>query len=251
VTEVNLSDSIQITNGGTGPYYSSLLLVTSGRDSLPPSIALVDPRSPNNVTVLLDNYYGRQFNSLNDIKIHRPSGNFLFTDVSYGFLNQFRPEPLMPNQVYRLDPVTRRVRVVATDFNKCNGIALSEDGKLAYISDTAAGGGFLGINQTEPSTIYAFDVDPDSQTFLNRRVFAYVDTGIPDGIQIDKNGNVYAGCGDGVQVWNSQGTLLGKFFLGSVSSNFIFAGDGRLVILAETKIFFARIAAQENRLEFP
>ena len=47
---------------------------------------------------------------------------------------------------------------------------------------------------------YAFDVDPDSQAFLNRRVFAYVDAGIPDGIQIDKNGNVYAGCGDGVQV---------------------------------------------------
>ena len=79
--QLNLSDSIQITNGGTGPYHSSLLLTTSGQDSLPPSIALVNPRSPNNVTVLLDNYYGRQFNSLNDIKIHRPTGNFLFTDV--------------------------------------------------------------------------------------------------------------------------------------------------------------------------
>ena len=83
----------------------------------------------------------------------------------------------MPNQVYRLDPVTRRVRVVATDFNKCNGIALSEDGKLAYMcvfpfripkvppfgltlrlrtirTDTAAAGGFLGNNQTEPATMY-------------------------------------------------------------------------------------------------
>ena len=149
---------------------------------------------------------------------------------------------------------------------------------------------------------YAFDVDPDSQTFLNRRVFAYVDTGVPDGVQIDKNGNVYAGCGDGVQVrvsfflpslqslpfffwlpsslisrgaffwlvfisslsfhcanlvlteiqvWNSKGTLLGKFFLGTISANFIFAGDGRLVILAETKIFLARIAAQGDKLEFP
>ena len=47
---------------------------------------------------------------------------------------------------------------------------------------------------------YAFDVDPHSLTFLNRRIFAYADTGVPDGIQIDKNGNVYAGCGDGVQV---------------------------------------------------
>jgi gluconolactonase len=79
----------------------------------------------------------------------------------------------MPNQVYRLDPVTRRVRVVATDFNKCNGIALSEDGNLAYMyvfpfsiptfrltsrlrtirTDTAADGGFLGYNQTEPATM--------------------------------------------------------------------------------------------------
>ena len=53
------------------------------------------------------------------------------------------------------------------------------------------------------------------------------------------------------QVWNSQGTLLGKFFIGTVSANFIFAGDGRLVILAGTKIFLAKIAAQETRLEFP
>jgi gluconolactonase len=47
---------------------------------------------------------------------------------------------------------------------------------------------------------YAFDVDETSQTFLNRRVFAYIDTGIPDGIQVDMAGNVYSGCGDGVQV---------------------------------------------------
>jgi gluconolactonase len=46
------------------------------------------------------------------------------------------------------------------------------------------------------------------------------------------------------QVWNSEGTLLGKFFLGMVSANMVFAGDGRLVILAETKIFVAHIAAK-------
>lgn len=79
--QLDLPDSIQMTNGGTGPYYSSLILVTEGRGLLPPSLALVNPKSPHNVTVLLDNYYGRQFNSLNDIKIHRPSGNFFFTDV--------------------------------------------------------------------------------------------------------------------------------------------------------------------------
>ena len=105
-----------------------------------------------------------------------------------------------------------------------------------------------GINRLRS---YEFDVDPVSQRFLNRRVFAYVDTGIPDGVQVDSNGNVYAGCGDGVQVWSPEGVLLGKFFIGSVSSNFIFAGDGQLVILAETKIFFAKIAAKEGKVAFP
>ena len=50
------------------------------------------------------------------------------------------------------------------------------------------------------SVSYAFDVDPKTQAFHNRRVFAYADTGIPDGIQLDTKGNVYASCGDGVHV---------------------------------------------------
>lgn len=74
-----------MTNGGTGPYRSSLLLVTSGRGPRPPSIALVNSSPPYNVTVLLDNFFGRQFNSLNDIKVH-PSGKLFFTDVMYAAL---------------------------------------------------------------------------------------------------------------------------------------------------------------------
>ncbi|KAJ6598463.1 calcium-dependent phosphotriesterase, partial [Mycena vulgaris] len=245
VTELDLPETIQMTNGGTGPFRGNLLLITSGRGGLPPSIALVNPNPPHNATVLLDNFFGRQFNSLNDIKIH-PSGKLFFTDVVYGWLNHFRPEPLMPNQVYRLDPDTGAVRVVATDFDKCNGIAFTGDGKTAYIADTGASGGFLGNNQTEPATIYAFDVDSKTQVFKNRRVFAYADAGVPDGVQVDTDGNVYAGCGDGVQVWNDEGTLIGKFFLGTTSANMVFAGKGRLVIMAETKIFLAQIAASPS-----
>ena len=54
-----------------------------------------------------------------------------------------------------------------------------------------------------------------------------------------------------VQVWNSEGTLIGKFFVGGVSANLVFAGNGRLVILAETAIYFAEIAARANKLSFP
>jgi sugar lactone lactonase YvrE len=53
-----------------------------------------------------------------------------------------------------------------------------------------------------PSTIYAYDVAPESsgEYFSNRRVFAYIDTGLADGIKLDSSGNVYCGTGDGVQV---------------------------------------------------
>lgn len=84
-----------MTNGGTGPYNSSLLLVTSGRGSLPPSIVLVNPLPPYNVTVLLDNYFGRQFVSLNDIKVHPTNGKLFFTDVECVPLSLKRDD-LMP-----------------------------------------------------------------------------------------------------------------------------------------------------------
>lgn len=100
-------------------------------------------------------------------------------------------------------------------------------------------------------------------------MFAYIDAGVPDGIQVDTKGNVYSGCGDGVhvsatclmcfilrvneilQVWNRNGVLLGKFFIGSVACNMVFAGAGKLVILAQTAVYVARIASEGIKLTFP
>ena len=78
--QLNLSDNIQMVNGGTGPYKGNLLFVTSGRALLPPSIVLVNPSPPFNTTVLLDNFYGRQFNSLNDVKVLPGTDIMFFTD---------------------------------------------------------------------------------------------------------------------------------------------------------------------------
>lgn len=66
---------------------------------------------------------------------------------------------------------------------------------------------------------------------------------MPDGVHTDSNGNVYAGAGDGVQVWNPSGKLVGKIYLGTTSANFAFAGHGRLVICAETKLYYATLNA--------
>ncbi|KAF8326185.1 D-lactonohydrolase-like protein [Cantharellus anzutake] len=251
ITALDLAEEIQMTNGGTGPYRSSFILVNSGRGPRPPSIALVNPKAPYNSTVILDNFYGRQFNSLNDLKVHPKNGQIYFTDPDYGYMNRFRPLPLLPNQLYAFDPQTSTVRVIADQFEKCNGIAFDADGKIAYVSDTGAAIGFLGFNQTLPSTIYAYDVDPLKGTFGNRRVFAYSDAGIPDGIQVDIFGNVFSGCGDGVHVWDNKGTLLGKLFFNTTTANMVFAGPGRMVVLAETKVFLVHFAARGIELGGP
>jgi gluconolactonase len=47
-----------------------------------------------------------------------------------------------------------------------------------------------------------------------------------------------------IKVWNPEGTLIGKIFLNTTSANLVFAGKGRLVVLAETKIYLAKINAE-------
>lgn len=68
------------------------------------------------------------------------------------------------------------------------------------------------------------------------------------GIHCDSKGNVYAGCGDGVHVWNPSGKLIGKIFTGINAANFQFAGQGRMVIMGRTKLFYATLEASGARL---
>lgn len=92
-------------------------------------------------------------------------------------------------------------------------------------------------NPARPHTIYAFDILKRSGgSFLaNRRVFAVSDTGIPDGVKLDRDGNVYSGCGDGLNVWAPSGDLIGKIHVQGGVSNFCFAGND-LILLAETRV---------------
>ncbi|KAL1727580.1 calcium-dependent phosphotriesterase [Schizophyllum commune] len=240
--KVDLPDFVQMANGGTGPYKGNIIFMNEGRGNLPSNMVLVNPYPPYNASILLDNFYGREFNALNDAKVHS-SGVIFFTDPAYAYLQHFKAEPGLPNQVYAFDPSTGHVRVVADQLNKPNGLAFSNDFKTLYIVDSGLLGADWGNNATLPATIYAYDV-PDDLFLVNRRVFAYSDEGSPDGVNVDVNGYVYGGCGDGIHVWNPKGILVGKFFTGSNTANFAFAGPGRLVILAETKVYLASIAAE-------
>lgn len=63
------------------------------------------------------------------------------------------------------------------------------------------------------------------------------DTGIPDGIKCDINGNVYSGCGDGVNVWAPSGRLLGKILVDGGVANFCFGRRGEMFMLNENAVW--------------
>ncbi|KAG9311271.1 hypothetical protein JVU11DRAFT_8357 [Chiua virens] len=210
IQTLNLSDTVQMVNGGTGPYKGNLLFVTSGRCAF----------------ASFDNFYGRQFNSLNDIKVLPGTDIVFFTDPTYGWLYEFRPEPMLPSQVYRFDPSTGQIRVVADQFILPNGIAFTSDGRTAFVTDTGLNSGLWGYNQTYPATMQVFCIDLFPVTVPYFSPYSYHDSGIPDGIQLDTNGNVYSG-----------------FFLNSTSAEMIFTASG-LLILDEERIYLANIQAQ-------
>ncbi|KAI0129442.1 D-lactonohydrolase [Xylariales sp. AK1849] len=247
VTVVPSKPQVINPNGGTN-YEGNIIFTAEGQgDDVPSALFLMNPLEPYNTTILVNNYFGRQFNSLNDVSINPRNKDIYFTDTLYGYLQDFRPVPGLRNQVYRLNTETGAVTAVADGFTLPNGVTFSPDGCYAYVTDTGINHGFFGYNLSDPASIYRFDVKEDG-TFDNRKTFAFVAAGVPDGVHCDSKGNVYAGCGDGVQVWNPSGTLIGKIYLGTTSANFQFAGDGRMVIMAETKLFYATLAASGTQI---
>ncbi|KAF2675848.1 lactonohydrolase [Lentithecium fluviatile CBS 122367] len=223
-------------NGGTSYYPPSS---SQGNGTTPPQLLFCDEGDfehysglvavdlvTNTSTVILNNYLGRNFSSVNDVRQHPVTGDLWFTDADYGFYQYFRPAPTIPKQVYRFSPSTGEIAVVADGFVQSNGLEFSPDLKTLYVTDTGAQQ--FDRNLTRPGTIYAFDII-DQKRLANRRTFAYADNGFPDGIHTDTEGNVWAGCGDGVHVWSPEGALLGKVWVGVESNNFAFLPGGVLV----------------------
>ena len=186
------------------------------------------------VTPLLDNWQGLQFSSPNDILVHPLSGYVFFTDPSYGYEQGFRPTPQLGEYLWAFDPTDGTAMVVADGFVKPNGLALSPDGKRMYISDTGFFSGDGGWDPARPHSVYVADVISGGKGVGPRRMFATCSTGIPDGLKVDRAGNLYAGCGDGVHVFAPSGKELGSILVGGVSN---FALTKRsIVMLQETKI---------------
>ncbi|KAH8657702.1 hypothetical protein BX600DRAFT_384082 [Xylariales sp. PMI_506] len=233
---------VPMANGGVN-YQGGVLFCAQGTPTAPGGLVVMESHPPYAARTLLTGFHGRDFNSVNDVVVHS-DGSIWFTDPIYGYEQGIRPKPKLPSQVYRFDPETKGIRAMADGFGRPNGICFSPDEKTIYVTDTDWIHGDGTTDDTRASHIYAFDVSIISgQPFLtNRRLFAMADEGIPDGIKCDLEGNVYSGCGDGVNIWSAGGVLLGKVLVEGGTANFCFGREGELFLLNENRLWRAQLA---------
>ncbi|KAH8703183.1 hypothetical protein BGW36DRAFT_368935 [Talaromyces proteolyticus] len=236
------SSAVPMGNGGVN-YKDGILFCGQGLLNRPSGLYYMSFSAPYDVQLLLSDFYGRPFNSVNDVIVHSTDGSIWFTDPPYGFEQKFRPAQNLPPQIYRYDPGTKTIRAMADGFGHPNGLCFSPDEKTLFVTDTDRVHGSEGILDYKASTIYAFDISTiHGQPFLtNRRLFAMADQGIPDGIKCDMEGNVYSGCGDGVNVWSPGGILLGRIVVEGGAANFCFGQKGEIFILNENRLWRARL----------
>jgi gluconolactonase len=89
---------------------------------------------------------------------HTPSGELYFTNPTYGVEYGYRPVNYLPNQVYRFNPSTGNVRVVADGFGRSNDIGLNQDASIVYVIDSGAQPGNGPLDHQGARTVYAFGV---------------------------------------------------------------------------------------------
>jgi gluconolactonase len=192
------------------------------------------------ITVLADNFRGKRLNSPNDVVV-KSDDTVWFTDPPYGILYDYEghrgEQEYGGCNVFRFDPASGSLDVVADDFDKPNGIAFSPDETKLYVVDTGASHKKDGNHH-----IRVFDVAGGK--LANSRLFTEVSPGLADGLRLDSDGNVWTSAGDGIQCYSAQGQLLGKIRIPEVVSNLTFGGPkrNRLFITATTSLYAVYVA---------
>jgi gluconolactonase len=200
------------------------------------------------ITVLADRFEGKRLNAPNDVVVHA-DGGIWFTDPGYGILWHYEGHKAdfeLPTHVYRLDPDTGVLTVVAADMEKPNGLAFSPDFRTLYIADTGA-----SHKAGYPRIIEAYDV-VDHVSLTHRRVFYDLGKASSDGFRVDVDGNVWTSAGwagegqTGVMAISPQGERLGMIHIPEPVSNLCFGGEkrNRLFITAGQSLYSIYVDAQ-------
>ena len=168
------------------------------------------------ITVVANSFQGRQLNRPNDVVV-KSDGSIYFTDP----WTHRRPREqwdLTFSGVYRVSPDLGTLTLLVSDFITPNGLAFSPDESILYINDSRRG------------HIRAFEVQEDGTLALaSDRVFCDLRgdrPGVPDGMKVDVEGNVYCGGSGGLWIIDPSGKPLGTIAHGApATTNLAFGGD--------------------------
>lgn len=169
---------------------------------------------------IADNFQGKKFDSPNDA-VYRNNGDLFFTDPPYG-LEKNAADPLKeaPYQgVYKVS-TSGKVSLLIDSITRPNGLAFMPGEKTIIIASS----------DSLKAVWYAYDFD-EKDSLVNGRIFhdatpdARHEKGLPDGLKIDKEGNVFATGPGGVWIFDKSGKVLGKIRVTSATSNCAFADD--------------------------
>ncbi|PIB42102.1 gluconolactonase [Pseudomonas sp. 2822-15] len=188
------------------------------------------------ITVLADSFAGKPLNSPNDIVV-RSDDSIWFTDPPFGLISDYmgrQGTPELPANLYRLD-ADGTLHCVAEDLEGPNGLAFSPDEKTLYLVESRA----------RPRRIVSYSVD--SQGCLSqRRELIDAGSGLPDGLRVDVDGNLWCGWGapepgmDGVRIFAPDGTVIGHIDLPERCANLCFGGPrGNRLLMASTTSLYA------------
>jgi len=217
----------QVANGNT--YDLNGNLITCEHEGRRLSRTSPDGR----VETVVNRYDGKRLNSPNDV-VGAANGDLYFTDPPYGLRQPdgtFAPGEYGFNGVFRL-AADGALSLVVDDFERPNGIVISNDGRQLLIDDT------------DRHHVRTFDLAADG-TVSNGRLFADVThggtVGRPDGMKLDSQGNLYvtANTAEGVWVYGPDGTLLGFIGTPEPPANCAWGGPGNrtLFITANTSVY--------------
>jgi gluconolactonase len=191
-------------------------------------------------TTLIDRFEGKRLNSPNDL-VYRSDGSLYFTDPPYGLAggDEDAAKELKFNGVYRLK--NGKLQLLIEDLTRPNGIAFSPDEKVLYVANS----------DPQRKIWMRYDVRPDG-TVGHGKVFADVtsetEDGLPDGMKVDANGNVYATGPGGVWIFSPEGTHLGTIKPAETPANCNWGGDGRtLYMTARTSVYRITLAVQGRK----
>ncbi len=189
-------------------------------------------------TTLANKYNGKRLNSPNDL-VFKSNGDLYFTDPIYG-LPKGAEDPgreLDFCGVYRLSK-DGKVTLLTKEITRPNGIAFSPDEKKLYVASS----------DPDKAIWMAYEVQADGM-IANGKVFFDATAwakekrpGLPDGMKIDKDGNLFATGPGGVMVFSPEGKHLGTLDTGVPTSNVAWGGDGStLYITANTALLRVKL----------